>query len=312
MSVPNNVIFNIRQVIAAVDGATNSFLSCVALAVTELFDSTYSSESGMRKFRHYGATGGRDTAWRAITPFCITVGEDNTGYKGYTTLEEYYIDDNTATGTTKDNLDTDPDYVYPIHDTVTCALTPWSLSWNYNEGGYGNYKTLTPEYLSNWTLDSIPSGWGFKDASGNDVDTGSLFYAGQTIRIYPLANNSSSTVDLTGTFNIGSMDGASVVVNLTEFMAPAVILVTLVNGHADATLSWTEDSANILETTTLLNIGFTATYPFAEINTNYNIDRNGHSAGSGSIDIVSGSNSFTLTMTESAVLSDTITITFNY
>ena len=312
MSVPNNVIFNIRQVIAAIDGATNSFLSCVSLAVNELFDSTYFSEPGLRKFRHYGATGGRDTAWRAITPFCITAGEDNTGYKGYTTLEEYYIDDNTATGTTKDNVDTDPDYVYPIHDTVTCALTPWVLEWSYNEGGYDHYKSLIPEYLSNWTVSSIPSGWGIKDVSGNDVDTGSLFYSGQEIRIYPLANNSSSTVDLTGSFTIGSVDGASVTVNITEFMAPAVILASLVNGNADAMLSWTGDSANILETTTTLNIGFTATYPFAEINTNYNIDRNGHSAGTGPITITNGNNTFTLTMTESAVLGDTITITFNY
>ena len=120
MSVPDTFIFNIKQVIAAVDGATNSFLSCISLAVTELFDPTYSSEQGMRKFRNYGAIGGIGTAWRGISPFCVQDGIIQTGFKGFNTLEQYYTADNSPTGVTKDNSESDPDYVPPVHDVIDC------------------------------------------------------------------------------------------------------------------------------------------------------------------------------------------------
>jgi len=50
----------------------------------------------------------------------------NTGMKGWTTLEEYYLDDNSATGYTKPNIPGDPDYVEPVEDLTFCppAVTP--------------------------------------------------------------------------------------------------------------------------------------------------------------------------------------------
>jgi len=46
----------------------------------------------------------------------------NTGYKGYTTLEQYYTDDGLATGVTKSNVNSDPDYVLPVFDTDSCPI----------------------------------------------------------------------------------------------------------------------------------------------------------------------------------------------
>jgi hypothetical protein len=59
-----------------------------------------------------------------VTSFDVVVKDvdPNTGYKGWTELEEYYLDDNTPTGNTKPNVDTDPDYVAPVYDTTACPL----------------------------------------------------------------------------------------------------------------------------------------------------------------------------------------------
>lgn len=46
----------------------------------------------------------------------------NTGYKSFAALELYYVDDGSPTGQpTKPNVVTDPDYIAPVLDTVTCA-----------------------------------------------------------------------------------------------------------------------------------------------------------------------------------------------
>lgn len=46
----------------------------------------------------------------------------NTGYKAYTNLEQYYINSGIATGVTKTNSISDPDYVAPVYDTAYCPL----------------------------------------------------------------------------------------------------------------------------------------------------------------------------------------------
>jgi hypothetical protein len=46
----------------------------------------------------------------------------NTGYKSFANLELYYVDDGSSAGQpTKPNVVTDPDYIAPVLDTVTCA-----------------------------------------------------------------------------------------------------------------------------------------------------------------------------------------------
>jgi len=46
----------------------------------------------------------------------------NTGYKAYANLEQYYLDNSVATGVTKTNSVIDPDYVAPIFDLVFCPF----------------------------------------------------------------------------------------------------------------------------------------------------------------------------------------------
>jgi hypothetical protein len=53
---------------------------------------------------------------------------DNTGYKGYANLEEYYLDNGIATGVTKTNDVSDPDYVAPVYDLVNCPLRSLSAT----------------------------------------------------------------------------------------------------------------------------------------------------------------------------------------
>ena len=52
----------------------------------------------------------------------------NTGYKAYTDLEQYYVDSGVATGTTKTNSISDPDYIAPVLDLTYCPLPSVSPS----------------------------------------------------------------------------------------------------------------------------------------------------------------------------------------
>jgi hypothetical protein len=64
----------------------------------------------------------RQKRWRPINPFCVVQeGEFQTGYQGFTNLEQYYLDSNLATGIVKVNIDTDPDYIAPIVNEDTCT-----------------------------------------------------------------------------------------------------------------------------------------------------------------------------------------------
>ena len=52
----------------------------------------------------------------------------NTGIKIYANLEQYYIDNNVATGVTKPNTIGDPDYIAPTLDLTFCPLPSASPS----------------------------------------------------------------------------------------------------------------------------------------------------------------------------------------
>lgn len=66
----------------------------------------------------------------------------NNGYKGFSTLEKYYTDNGTSTGTTKANTVGDADYVAPVQDLSTCPLdtvppsTPTALSLESSPAAY--------------------------------------------------------------------------------------------------------------------------------------------------------------------------------
>jgi hypothetical protein len=52
----------------------------------------------------------------------------NTGFKAYTNLEQYYLDNSVATGVTKPNSPSDPDYIAPFLDLAFCPLPSASPS----------------------------------------------------------------------------------------------------------------------------------------------------------------------------------------
>lgn len=64
----------------------------------------------------------RPTAWRGLTgsKTCVIVSGVRNGNSVFTTLQEYYTDDNSATGTQKPNVISDPDYIAPTADPINC------------------------------------------------------------------------------------------------------------------------------------------------------------------------------------------------
>ena len=238
----------------------------------------------------------------------------NTGYKGWSTLEQYYIDNNSATGTTKSNSSGDSDYVAPVSDTGTCPVTSYitasttTLNWTYDQGFYSYYLPLTITSLTNWHVSSIPSGFNIKDTSGTDVDSSMLFYSGQSVRIYPTGTSGGST-----SFVFTNAGGATLTIYVVQSTPPVTIYPTIVNGYADGMLTWYSESASVLAGTSTITINMTVSYPFSTASfIGWSINRNGHNAGTGDIDLNAGGNTFTILMTETAVAGDSITITINY
>lgn len=88
----------------------------------------------------------RATAWRVLASSLRcekNASNVNTGVAIYDYLEQYYTDDDTATGVTKLNIFGDPDYVAPATNLTACpVLTP--------EYAFGNlYIIVNPDITSN-------------------------------------------------------------------------------------------------------------------------------------------------------------------
>lgn len=115
----------------------------------------------------------RARAWRvrASSQYCVQSGDYNTGAKAWTTLEEYYTDDNTLTGQTKPNAVGDPDYRGPENDEVACPIPirgctdPSALNYNPNaviDDGSCAYGCPDPgpqpqtPCAGGWTLGFLP------------------------------------------------------------------------------------------------------------------------------------------------------------
>lgn len=72
-------------------------------------------------------TPNRITAWRPKESSYNCLKDDllqNTGYKEWSILEEYYIDDLSVTGNEKPNVPSDSDYASPIFDPTKCPSDP--------------------------------------------------------------------------------------------------------------------------------------------------------------------------------------------
>lgn len=68
----------------------------------------------------------RNKAWRVKGAGTCVLDEYGlqTGFLGWTVLEEFYTDDETLTGEEKPNVETDADYVSPIYRPDTCTVEP--------------------------------------------------------------------------------------------------------------------------------------------------------------------------------------------
>lgn len=69
----------------------------------------------------------KETAWRQMDePYTCVLDQYGlrTGMRAFDTLEEYYVANGEATGNTKPNVPTDPDYVPPIEDQELCEAQP--------------------------------------------------------------------------------------------------------------------------------------------------------------------------------------------
>lgn len=133
----------------------------------------------------------------------------NSGYKGYTTLEEYWTDNGAATGVTKANTEGQADYIAPVYDPVACAALSISLDVY---GAWISYVAQISQFFitSNYPMYtfSINVGWAFVTggSGGNNLvtihaakNTGglreaqiSVMYAGAAIATFSLTQDSEN------------------------------------------------------------------------------------------------------------------------
>jgi len=84
----------------------------------------------------------RIKAWRGTGSSCEINDGLQTGFSIYSTLQEYFVDDDTATGETKPNISTDADYISPM-ESVDCPKEFWNTEFikNYQKTGCGEFAT---------------------------------------------------------------------------------------------------------------------------------------------------------------------------
>lgn len=96
------------------------------------------------------------------------------------------------------------------------SASPDDLTWEWDESGSGDGKTVTVT-VSNCEISSVSTSSGF-----------SYSRSGNTITVWPDAQNTSTTTDKTGTLTISGTNGASdITVDLTQTKKPAPTLVSL-------------------------------------------------------------------------------------
>lgn len=102
------------------------------VAGTEVLLGNFVTRSITTHYSPFPTESGTTDETISYTPFptSLLIG-GNTGMKGYSTLQEYNTDTNVNTGVTKPNDISDPDYVAPISDAVTCPDGPPDISFNY-------------------------------------------------------------------------------------------------------------------------------------------------------------------------------------
>ena len=101
-------------------------------------------------------------------------------------------------------------------EPATLQVSPTALAWTWDESGSSDGKTaIVTATNCTWAVKSCTSTFGYS-VSGN------------TITVYPKAQNTSTTADKTGTLTLQGSDGASdVTVSLTQTKKPAPVLTSI-------------------------------------------------------------------------------------
>lgn len=174
----------------------------------------------------------RLTGWRQQEPGSCVLDEYGlqTGYYGWTTLEQFYLDDNSVTGEEKPNVISDANYVAPIYDATTCV--PVIPDPNPNPFTFTDITGAEPStlYTSNSvtiTGINIPAPISVTAGKEYSIDGGAWVTAsgtitnGQTVRVrqttsslYNTANNATLTVgSVSDTYTVTTRVGDPVDVN---------------------------------------------------------------------------------------------------
>ena len=133
----------------------------------------------------------------------------NTGMKGWSTLEEYYIDTGLPTGFTKPNVPGDPDYVPPVSDPAFCppaTITPPATGISMTLVNTGPFNITyngpaTGTLTGGGTVNNLPVGnYTFSGAGGtigsNQDITEYIFTKNGTPTTVSIAGLSSYSVNL--------------------------------------------------------------------------------------------------------------------
>lgn len=114
----------------------------------------------------------------------------NSGYKSFETLELYYEDNNSPTGIQKPNVITDPDYIAPVPDPVTCA--PGTRYYNTEKSVYVTRNNCGVNYKGTGVKVTAYPNQFFSDSSVTDANNKAQAWLDANAQIF--ANSSGTCI----------------------------------------------------------------------------------------------------------------------
>ncbi|KRT13714.1 hypothetical protein ASU31_23035 [Pedobacter ginsenosidimutans] len=106
----------------------------------------------------------------------------NTGYVGYSTLEQYIISNGSATGVTKPNISSDEDYIGPVKDESVCP--PQQRFYNSEVIVYGTKTDCPPGYAGSTVGLVVPAGQFASTISQDDANNQAFNYGNSVKESY--------------------------------------------------------------------------------------------------------------------------------
>jgi len=106
----------------------------------------------------------------------------NTGYVGYSTLEQYIISNGTATGVTKPNISSDEDYIGPVKDESVCP--PQQRFYNVEVTVYGTKSDCAQGYTGSTVPLVVPAGQFASTISQDDANNQAFNYGNSVKESY--------------------------------------------------------------------------------------------------------------------------------